>query len=68
MTKRVVTLDECARQIRAIGSTGCGILFGGEAKGLTNDDIALADTILMVPLNPGFTLPESVSSRPASSL
>ena len=55
MTKRVVTPDACAREIRAKGSAGCGILFGGEAKGLKNDDIALADTILMVPLNPGFT-------------
>ena len=55
MTKRVVTPGACARQIRAKGSTGCGILFGSEAKGLKNDDIALADTILMVPLNPAFT-------------
>ena len=55
MTKRVVTPDACACEIRAKGSTGCGILFGGEAKGLKNNDIALADTILMVPLNPGFT-------------
>ncbi|MDG2032852.1 MAG: RNA methyltransferase [Rhodospirillales bacterium] len=55
MTKRVVTPDACASEIRAKGSAGCGILFGGEAKGLKNDDIALADTILMVPLNPEFT-------------
>ena len=53
--ERVVTPEACARQIRAKGSRGCGILFGGEAKGLKNDDIALADTILMVPLNPEFT-------------
>ena len=55
MTKRVVTPTVCAREIRTKGSNGCGILFGGEAKGLKNDDIALADTILSVPLNPGFT-------------
>ena len=55
MTKRVVTPDECARQIRAIGSTGCGILFGGEAKGLTNDDIAPCRYHPYGPTNPGFT-------------
>ena len=31
-----------------------GILLGPEAKGLKNDDVALADTIVMVPLNPAF--------------
>ena len=55
MTKRVVTPHTCASEIRAKGSLSCGILFGNEAKGLKNDDIALADTILMVPLNPAFT-------------
>ena len=55
MTKRVVTPEVCAQEVRDKGSTRCGILFGGEAKGLNNDDIALADTILQVPLNPGFT-------------
>jgi len=55
MTKRVVTPDAAAREIRERGSADCGIIFGGEAKGLKNDDIALADTILQVPLNPGFT-------------
>ena len=55
MTKRVVTPETCAREIRANGAIPCGILFGGEAKGLNNSDIALADKILMVPLNPKFT-------------
>ena len=33
----------------------CGILFGCERSGLDNDDIALANAILSIPLNPGFT-------------
>ena len=32
----------------------CGVLFGPERTGLVNDDIALADTVLTVPLNPAF--------------
>ena len=31
------------------------MLFGKEAKGLKNDDVALANAILKVPLNPAFT-------------
>jgi len=33
----------------------CGILFGPERTGLVNDDIALADTVVTVPLNPAFS-------------
>jgi len=32
----------------------CGILFGPEKAGLTNDDIVLADEILTYPVNPAF--------------
>jgi tRNA/rRNA methyltransferase len=56
MTKRVVTPGEAAREIRAASSTHkCGVLFGGEAKGLHNDDIALADHVITAPLNPAFS-------------
>ncbi len=55
MTKRVVTPGAAARELRAAVGHTCGILFGGEAKGLNNDDIALADHIITAPLNPGFT-------------
>ena len=56
MTKRIVTPRQAAVELRDASSTGSagGILFGKEAKGLHNDDVALADTILTVPLNPGF--------------
>ena len=56
MTKRVVTPGEAAREIRVAGTQHkCGILFGGEAKGLHNDDIALADHVVTAPLNPAFS-------------
>lgn len=32
----------------------CGILFGPEKAGLTNDDVTLADAILTYPINPAF--------------
>jgi tRNA/rRNA methyltransferase len=54
MTKRVVMPRQAGAEMRAIGE-GCALLFGKEARGLDNDDIALADAILTVPLNPGFT-------------
>lgn len=33
----------------------CGILFGPERTGLENDDVALANAILQIPLNPSFS-------------
>ncbi len=32
----------------------CGVIFGPERTGLTNDDLALADTVITVPLNPAY--------------
>ena len=57
MTKRVTTPRQGAAEMRAAIATGRapGILFGREAAGLTNDDIALAAAIVTVPLNPGFS-------------
>ncbi|MEK9678155.1 MAG: RNA methyltransferase [Rhodospirillaceae bacterium] len=54
MTKEVVTPAGAAAEIRDFGTAGTGVIFGGEAKGLKNDDVALADKILTVPLNPEF--------------
>jgi tRNA/rRNA methyltransferase len=56
MTKRVVTPRQAAIELREASRDGNagGVLFGKEAKGLHNDDVAIADTILTVPLNPGF--------------
>ncbi len=55
MTKEMVTPAAAAAEMRAIGSQQCGILFGREAKGLKNEDIVLANKIVIAPLNPGFT-------------
>lgn len=57
MTKTVVTPEEAGRTMRkrmAKGDTA-GFLFGPEAMGLANDDVALADAVLTVPLNPEFS-------------
>ncbi len=43
-----------AHQRSAEGSL-CGVLFGKESRGLDNDDIARADAVITVPLNPAFT-------------
>jgi len=59
MVKDVMTAEEAAREIhkRHAGRSVpvCGILFGPERSGLENDDVALADMILNIPLNPGFS-------------
>ena len=56
MNKPVVTprkaVDMMAEQ--AQGGGKAGILFGRESRGLHNDDIVLADTTVMVPLNPAY--------------
>ncbi|MCS5599784.1 MAG: RNA methyltransferase [Rhodospirillales bacterium] len=55
MTKNAVTLEKAAKEITDVGEIGCGVLFGGEANGLTNDDVSLANSVLTVSLNPEFS-------------
>jgi tRNA/rRNA methyltransferase len=58
MVKDIYSAEAAAKQIRARNNGGaqkCGILFGPERTGLENDDIALANAILNIPLNPGFS-------------
>jgi tRNA/rRNA methyltransferase len=57
MTKRVVTPKQAAVEWRTASSSGVavGVLFGKEAKGLRNEEVALADTVITVPLNPAFS-------------
>ncbi len=57
MAKPVVTPLQAARELRAEAAAGnkTGLLFGPERSGLVNDDIALADAVLTVPLNPAFS-------------
>ncbi|HLS68467.1 MAG TPA: RNA methyltransferase [Kiloniellales bacterium] len=55
--KAVVTARQAAREIRAFEAEGerVGLLFGPERTGLTNDEIALGDVTVQVPLNPAFS-------------
>ena len=56
MIKPVATPRTAAEEMRAVTAAGgaCGVLFGPERSGLENDAIALADTVVTVPLNPAF--------------
>jgi tRNA/rRNA methyltransferase len=53
VTKPVVTPEEATATIRAENSRAA-ILFGPERAGLETDDVALARTIITVPINPEF--------------
>jgi tRNA/rRNA methyltransferase len=56
LVKPLVTPRQAAGEMRAAAAEGLsqGLLFGPERSGLVNDDLALADTLLAVPLNPAF--------------
>ncbi len=53
---RTVTARGAAAMLREIAGRGLasGILFGPERAGLTAEDLAHADTLIQVPLNPAF--------------
>ncbi len=53
VTKPVVTPEQAATAIHA-GPGRAAILFGPERSGLETDDVALARTIITVPINPEF--------------
>ena len=57
MVRREVTPRHAAAEMRIWLGAGepCGVLIGPERTGLLNDDVALADTVLTVPLNPAFS-------------
>lgn len=57
MAKDVVSAREAAGLVREFNGEGrsCGLLFGPERTGLENDDVALAEIAVQVPLNPGFS-------------
>jgi tRNA/rRNA methyltransferase len=56
LDKPVVTPRQAAQQMRTRfpDGKGCGVLFGPERTGLDNDHVAIADAVLMVPLNPAY--------------
>ena len=57
LTKPVVTPRQAAAELRASAAAGraAGLLMGPERSGLTSDDVALADAVIQVPLNPAFS-------------
>lgn len=56
LVKPVVTPRQAAAEMRTAIAEGSavGLLFGPERAGLTNDDVALTDAVIAVPLNPAF--------------
>jgi tRNA/rRNA methyltransferase len=56
MTKPVLSPRRAAAEMRQAVGRGerCAVLFGPERRGLTNDDIALADAGIEAALNPAF--------------
>src|SRR5437764_8205999 len=57
MVKRELSPRRAAEEMREFMAREepCGVLFGPERTGLVNEQIALADTVLTVPLNPAFS-------------
>jgi tRNA/rRNA methyltransferase len=56
LTKPIVTPERAMEQARALIASGqkVAFLFGPERTGLENDDIALANAIISIPVNPEF--------------
>lgn len=56
MVKPVLSFSGAAEDVAAKLEAGerAGVLFGRERAGLTNDEVALADSIIMAPVNPDF--------------
>ncbi len=56
LSKPVMTPERAMEHARALTAEGkkVGVLFGPERAGLENADIALANAIISVPVNPGF--------------
>ena len=56
MTKLVLTPEEAMAEARAMIAAGerVGVLFGPERAGLENADVARANAVVSVPVNPGY--------------
>ena len=56
LTKPVLTPERAMQQARAFAAEGkrVAVLFGPERAGLENDDVARANAIITVPVNPAF--------------
>jgi len=57
MINRIVTPRQAAKEMHETfkhKDESVGVLFGPESKGLSNNDVTQADSIIMVPVNPSF--------------
>lgn len=56
MVKPIMTPETAMRDMEARTGSGerCGILFGRERSGLENDEVTLANAIVMAPVDPAF--------------
>lgn len=52
MVKPILTPHAAAAEMRAMAPTRCGILFGPERTGLTNDLVSRAECVVEIPANP----------------
>lgn len=57
VTKQALVPRAAAEELRArvAAALPVGVMFGPERAGLVNEDVALADAVITVPLNPGFS-------------
>ena len=57
LDKPVLTAEEAGRRVRAAHARGlrAGFLFGPERTGLDNEELARADALLTIPINPAFS-------------
>lgn len=56
LVKRVITPEQAAVEVRRhmVAGVRTAILFGPERTGLVNDDVAIVDATITVPVNPAF--------------
>ena len=56
LVKPVVNARAAAADLQALVADGqrCGLVFGPERTGLESDEVALADVLVQIPLNPAF--------------
>ena len=52
LPKPVLAPEAAARLL--VQTQACGVLFGPERSGLSNEDLALADAVITIPVNPEF--------------
>ncbi len=57
LTKPIMTPERAMEHARALIDAGqkVGVLFGAERSGLENDDVARANAVISVPVNPAFS-------------